>query len=77
MHEQCPHGHVIRDSTDRLPNGYCRECQRIQCRRYRDRQRAAMDLAKALEAQGLVRLDDDVTTTQVVTGLITQLADRD
>lgn len=72
MPSQCPHGHVIRDRSDRLPNGYCRECQRQQSRRYRERQRAAMDLAKALETGGLVILGGRAPVTQVIADLVNQ-----
>ncbi|WNF42360.1 hypothetical protein [Rhodococcus sp. SG20037] len=67
--EQCPHGHIIRSSNDRLSTGYCRECQRQQNRRYRQKQRAAMDLVKALEAEGLI-WDDQVPISQIVASLV-------
>jgi len=61
MSSQCPHGHQIKSSQDRLPNGYCRECQRDQNRRYRLKQRAALELVRALEAGG-VHVDPDTLT---------------
>lgn len=46
--EECPHGHPIRSAADRLPNGYCRQCQRDQNRRQRDKQRMKLQAAQAL-----------------------------
>ena len=70
MHTQCPHGHLIQTSRDRLPNGYCRACQRDQNQRYRRKRRMALDVVRALEEHGLMVLDDDAPVSEIVAGLI-------
>lgn len=49
----CPHGHEIRSSSDRDPQGYCLGCRRDGEKIYRSRRRAALELAQALEANGI------------------------
>lgn len=49
----CPQGHEIRSDTDRDADGWCRQCRKAKNVGYRSRQRAALELALALEARGI------------------------
>ena len=57
MSSSCPKGHLINTSQDRV-NGYCRKCQLEDSRRYRLKQKAAIDLVRALADRG-VHIDID------------------
>jgi hypothetical protein len=49
----CPHGHELRSAADRDADGWCRQCRRAKNVGYRSRQRAALELALALESHGI------------------------
>jgi hypothetical protein len=49
----CSQGHEIRSSDDRNADGWCKQCRNAANVAYRSRQRAALQLAQALEAQGI------------------------
>ncbi|MCA1007018.1 hypothetical protein LCL87_14935 [Rhodococcus hoagii] len=53
MSTHCRNGHRIESAKDRLRNGYCRECQRDDNRKYRLKQAAALALVRSLEARGI------------------------
>ncbi|WP_328358588.1 hypothetical protein OG976_04770 [Mycobacterium sp. NBC_00419] len=50
----CPAGHEIRTAHDRDADGWCKRCRQAKNLGYRSRQRAALELALALEAHGVV-----------------------
>lgn len=50
---ECPHGHEIHSAADRDSQSYCLQCRRFGARTYRSRQRAALELALALESFGI------------------------
>lgn len=49
----CPSGHEIRSAADRNADGWCRQCRNEKNIGYRSRQRAALELALALESHGV------------------------
>lgn len=49
----CPSGHEINSAADRDGQGYCLRCRQDGARGYRSRQRAALELALALESHGV------------------------
>jgi hypothetical protein len=53
MDTTCPQGHPIHSSADRDGQGYCIACRADGAKTYRGRQRAALELALALEAHGV------------------------
>lgn len=70
---QCPHGHEIRSTADRDDRGYCLRCRRYGEKIYRSRQRAALELALALEAHGVAvtRSDPPVDLEALAASLAT------
>jgi hypothetical protein len=55
----CPNGHEIHSAADRDGQGYCRRCRADGARTFRGRQRAALELATALEAEGVEFMTTD------------------
>lgn len=51
--EVCPHGHDIHSAGDRDADGWCKRCRKAKNGVYRSRQRAALELALALESHGV------------------------
>jgi hypothetical protein len=51
--DTCPHDHPINSSADRDADGWCKQCRRSKNVTYRSRQRAALELALALESHGV------------------------
>jgi len=49
----CPQGHEIASSADRDADGWCKRCRQLKNATYRSRQRAALELALALESHGV------------------------
>lgn len=49
----CPAGHEIHSADDRDADGWCRRCRKAKNVVYRTRQRAALELALALESHGI------------------------
>ncbi len=49
----CPSGHEINSAADRDADGWCKQCRNRKNVSYRARQRAALELALALEAHGV------------------------
>lgn len=49
----CPQGHEINSSADRDADGWCKRCRKAKNVTYRTRQRAALELALALESHGI------------------------
>lgn len=49
----CPHGHEIHSAADRDADGWCKRCRKTKNVSYRSRQRAALELALALESHGV------------------------
>jgi hypothetical protein len=47
---KCVHGHAIRSSADRHPNGTCVQCQRIRSRNYAAECRLARKQLRELRA---------------------------
>jgi hypothetical protein len=62
MSEQCPKGHPIKSSADRI-NGYCRRCKADYDREYQLKQKAARDVVRVFEAAGAVFVNDGVPVT--------------
>lgn len=72
MHrDTCSHGHPQRGPADYFDDGQCRQCDRDNQGRYRTRRRAAMELALALEAEGVqvMRSEPPVNLRQLATTL--------
>ncbi len=53
MDNACPHGHAIETTADRDADGWCKQCRKSKNVTYRGRQRAALELALALESHGV------------------------
>lgn len=51
--DYCPRGHLITSSADRDADGWCKQCRKAKSVAYRRRQSAALELASALEANGI------------------------
>lgn len=60
----CPHGHELKTSDARDRQGYCRKCKAGAERGRRERNRAALALARELADR--VAMVDDPTRTQLV-----------
>ncbi|KAF0964652.1 hypothetical protein MLGJGCBP_02195 [Rhodococcus sp. T7] len=77
MKDECTNGHPIVDrSRDRTTSGHCRLCALDADRKYRAKRRAALELVRALEANG-VHVDPDTMTlttapTTEPTGVVAQ-----
>lgn len=52
-YETCAKGHPLRGPTDTYGNGRCRECTHDHQAVYRTKRQAALELARALEANGI------------------------
>ncbi|UZG58237.1 hypothetical protein [Rhodococcus opacus] len=61
MPETCAQGHPIRSSADRYADGWCKQCRKAKNQQYREKQRAALALVKALAANG-VHVDPETLT---------------
>lgn len=51
--DYCPNGHPITSAADRNADGWCKQCRKAKSGAYRRRQSAALQLASALEANGI------------------------
>lgn len=72
MSQTCPHGHEIRSTADRDGQSYCLQCRRNGARQYRSRSRIALELALALEANGVpvTRSEPPVNIKQLAADLV-------
>lgn len=72
MHfDTCANGHQQRGPLDYFDDGRCRHCDRVHQATYRTRRRAAMELALALESQGVqvMRSEPPVDLQQLAAAL--------
>jgi hypothetical protein len=67
----CANGHQQRGPLDYFDDGRCRHCDRDHQATYRSRRRAAMELALALESQGVqvMRSEPPIDLQQLATAL--------